>query len=185
MANLTTDDAAGGFTIETSEKASYDIKYYNSKLVIDIFNAKLSDSFTVPDFNNPWTSQIRYSQYTGYADIKYVVRVVFQLKDGVSYPDQVSVNAVSNGISVTGSVPAETPPDGDISNFTVVIDAGHGGDDPGAMSDGYRECDVNLAIALRVRDILQSAGVSVLMTRTDDTYVSLAERADFANEEKS
>jgi len=49
------------------------------------------------------------------------------------------------------------------------------------MSGNYRETDINLAVALRVRDLLQNAGVKILMTRTDDTYVSLAGRAEFAN----
>lgn len=52
---------------------------------------------------------------------------------------------------------------------TVVIDAGHGGEDGGASSaSGLIEKDVNLAIALLLRDMLRSEGIDVVMTREDD-----------------
>ena len=54
----------------------------------------------------------------------------------------------------------------------VVIDAGHGGEDGGAVSaDGVRESELNLAIALRVRDLLNLFGVRTRMIRTTDTAV--------------
>jgi N-acetylmuramoyl-L-alanine amidase len=63
----------------------------------------------------------------------------------------------------------------------VVVDAGHGGSDPGAMSAGLREKDINLAVALRVADLLEQRGIGVLLTRQQDRYPSLEERADLAN----
>ena len=60
----------------------------------------------------------------------------------------------------------------------VVLDPGHGGSDPGAVGNGVKEKDVNLVISLATRDALKSyEGVKVKMTRTKDTYVSLATRA--------
>lgn len=52
----------------------------------------------------------------------------------------------------------------------VVIDAGHGGEDPGAVSDysGLSEKEVNLEIALKVRDLLEKENYKVIMTRTED-----------------
>ena len=51
----------------------------------------------------------------------------------------------------------------------VVIDAGHGGEDGGAVSaGGLKEKEVNLAVALSLRDLFEAAGVPVIMTRTDD-----------------
>ncbi len=51
----------------------------------------------------------------------------------------------------------------------VVIDAGHGGIDGGAEgSDGTLEKDINLAIALKLRDFLEKEGIKVIMTRTED-----------------
>jgi N-acetylmuramoyl-L-alanine amidase len=64
----------------------------------------------------------------------------------------------------------------------VVVDPGHGGKDPGALGiNGLKEKDVALDIASRLRDELVRRGYEAVMTRTDDTYVSLADRVDFAN----
>ena len=55
---------------------------------------------------------------------------------------------------------------------TVVVDAGHGGEDGGAVAaDGTAESGLNLAIALRVRDLLSFAGVRTVLTRTDDAAI--------------
>jgi len=52
---------------------------------------------------------------------------------------------------------------------TVVIDAGHGGNDPGKVGiNGALEKDINLAIALKLRDYLEAEGVEVVMTREED-----------------
>jgi len=65
----------------------------------------------------------------------------------------------------------------------VVVDAGHGGRDTGAIGPhGLREKDVTLAIAERLMEKLRAAGLEVVMTRDDDTYVSLNERTRIANE---
>lgn len=56
------------------------------------------------------------------------------------------------------------------SDFTVVIDAGHGGFDGGKVSsDGTLEKDVNLDIALKLKELLTAADIRVIMTRTTDT----------------
>lgn len=61
------------------------------------------------------------------------------------------------------------------------IDAGHGGDDPGAVGNGLRECDINLAVAKRVKYHVERHGASVMMSRETDKTVSLQERTDMAN----
>ncbi len=69
----------------------------------------------------------------------------------------------------------------------VVIDAGHGGKDPGAMANNVREKDVNLAIALKLGDYIKEniPGVSVIYTRSTDVFISLDERANIANRAKA
>lgn len=53
--------------------------------------------------------------------------------------------------------------------YTVVIDAGHGGEDPGKVGiNGELEKDINLQIAVKVREALESQGIRVVMTREDD-----------------
>ena len=67
----------------------------------------------------------------------------------------------------------------------VVIDAGHGGKDPGAVAHGLREKDINLAITGYLSTYLRQKGCTVLLTRKDDRYPRLRERTDFANRNKA
>ncbi|MDI6821552.1 MAG: N-acetylmuramoyl-L-alanine amidase [Actinomycetota bacterium] len=71
------------------------------------------------------------------------------------------------------------------SNKLIVIDPGHGGSDSGACANGLREKDVNLDVALRLRNLLQSQGYGVIMTRTTDIYLSLQQRCDIANNNRA
>lgn len=63
----------------------------------------------------------------------------------------------------------------------VYIDPGHGGYDPGAVGNGINEKDIVLKVALNVKKILEEKGIKVVMSRTDDTYVSLQDRVITAN----
>ena len=64
---------------------------------------------------------------------------------------------------------------------TVVIDAGHGGKDPGASDNDIREKDINLSTALELEKALTARGFNVIMTRNTDVYLKLQERTDIAN----
>ncbi len=67
----------------------------------------------------------------------------------------------------------------------VIIDAGHGGHDTGAIGkNGTREKDVALAISLKLERLLTEAGLTVVLTRDDDTFVRLEDRTAFANKQK-
>src|SRR5438309_11247316 len=63
----------------------------------------------------------------------------------------------------------------------VVLDPGRGGQDSGARCGGLPEKDLTRDVARRIDRLLDSEGVATLMTRLGDTYVSLADRAAFAN----
>ena len=63
----------------------------------------------------------------------------------------------------------------------VVLDPGHGGQDSGAMCGGILEKELTLDVAQRVDRLLESEGIATVMTRVGDSYVSLADRAAFAN----
>lgn len=69
---------------------------------------------------------------------------------------------------------------------TVCLDAGHGADDAGAISaDGARiEKDDNLRLTLKVRDLLEERGVKVVLTREDDSDITLKERCKLANKKR-
>ncbi len=68
---------------------------------------------------------------------------------------------------------AEPVSNGQVPLKTVILDAGHGGEDPGAVSDysGTREKDVNLLIAIKVKELLKAENYKVIMTREDDRLV--------------
>lgn len=64
---------------------------------------------------------------------------------------------------------------------TVVIDAGHGGSDPGTSGNGIVEKSLTLQLSKLAKKMLEDAGINVIMTRTSDTYVSLGDRSRKAN----
>lgn len=70
---------------------------------------------------------------------------------------------------------------------TIVLDPGHGGKDPGAVGRKLKaqEKDVNLSVALKLKRMLeQELGMTVLMTRSDDRFVSLGDRTKLANDRR-
>lgn len=71
--------------------------------------------------------------------------------------------------------------------WVVVIDAGHGGKDPGALGAKEKEKHINLAVALKTGRYISDnmKEVKVIYTRDDDTYPGLAERAEVANKNKA
>jgi N-acetylmuramoyl-L-alanine amidase len=71
---------------------------------------------------------------------------------------------------------------GPASPFTVIIDAGHGGDRSGAIApDGTKEKDLNLMIARKIKDLNKNANLKIVMTRESDVEPSLRERVAMAN----
>ena len=73
-----------------------------------------------------------------------------------------------------------------LKGFKICLDPGHGGQ--GHVPDykrgptGVREAEINLQVALHLREMLQKIGATVIMTRVDDSYVSLPMRSQIANE---
>ncbi len=69
----------------------------------------------------------------------------------------------------------------------IVLDAGHGGKDPGAIGPhGTKEKDINLAIVLQLEKVFKKdKNYKVILTRNDDTFIPLVERANIANKNKA
>jgi len=72
-----------------------------------------------------------------------------------------------------------------LSVHTIMIDAGHGGKDPGARGYGLQEKDVTLRMALILGKVLKQRGYRVLYTRTTDDFIALEERTSLANAKKA
>lgn len=109
----------------------------------------------------------------------FLISVVFLLFAGCSRRQEITEQPLSSYI--------EIPPHArHLKGFKICLDPGHGGQ--GHVLDykrgptGLREAEVNLRVALYLREILQKAGVTVIMTRVDDSYVSLPMRSQIANE---
>ncbi|MDP2542208.1 N-acetylmuramoyl-L-alanine amidase family protein [Tenacibaculum discolor] len=70
--------------------------------------------------------------------------------------------------------------------YTVVLDAGHGGKDPGNLGNGFREKNIALRVALDVgKELLTSKDIEVVYTRKKDVFVELHNRAKIANDKKA
>ena len=70
--------------------------------------------------------------------------------------------------------------------YTVVLDAGHGGKDPGNLGNGFREKHIALRVALDVgKELLTSKDIDVVYTRKKDVFIELHNRAKIANDKKA
>jgi N-acetylmuramoyl-L-alanine amidase len=94
----------------------------------------------------------------------------------------------ANELLVVARSLAEDSPSTSVSNPSskakgklIVLDAGHGGSDPGAEFSGLLEKTFNLDITLKTEAILKQKGINVKLTRSNDVFVGLEERAELAN----
>ncbi len=102
------------------------------------------------------------------------VRIVFKSKIRLAY--SIVARPETNDSAITLLDPGESGKAG-----PVVIDAGHGGVDPGALGGGLKEKDINLDIAARLNQLLIKNNVKTYMTRDDDCFVGVYERTYIAN----
>ena len=77
--------------------------------------------------------------------------------------------------------PSENEPK---KTINVVIDAGHGGQDEGAKFEGFSEKEIVASIAQKIKKNNANKNVIIHLTRADDTFISLTDRANFINEIK-
>jgi len=90
-------------------------------------------------------------------------------------------------IAITLLNSSSTFPPKNLKNFVVVIDAGHGGKDPGNSGKVAKEKDIALKISLKLGAFIEKnmSDVKVIYTRKDDRFIGLDERADIANKAKA
>jgi N-acetylmuramoyl-L-alanine amidase len=132
--------------------------------------------------------RVRVGQF---ADEPPVTRVVVDMAYLLDYTVKKSEkpNEVVIGFALTTptqQTSAMTLTGDELKDRLIVVDAGHGGKDPGTSgNNGSLEKNVTLDIALRLRECLMKRGATVLMTRMSDTYPTLAERASLANRSRA
>lgn len=169
------------------------------RIVVDLPNTSFSPDFlggTAAGVGNqgkldvsgyPDVAAVRYSLFSSSPS---TVRVVIDMNNSKDYSVYNENEGLDSGLLIVdlnkaGSTetPA-TPPVGGSGKKVVVIDAGHGDQDPGTT--GYsktKEKDFNLAVALKVGQLLANEpDIDFVLTRSDDTYLKLAERAKIAND---
>lgn len=99
-----------------------------------------------------------------------------------SFGYMVSLDQRSNNVVIGSGAADPVVSRGDErKTFKVVIDAGHGGSDTGAIVSGVYEKTLNLDIAKRLQALLKAEGIKTYMTRTGDTTLGLYERSGLAN----
>ncbi|WP_010228446.1 N-acetylmuramoyl-L-alanine amidase family protein [Gillisia marina] len=88
------------------------------------------------------------------------------------------------GILISASTPNKNYTEK--SKFVVVLDAGHGGKDPGNMGNGYKEKDIALNVVLRIgKELEKDSNIKVVYTRDTDVFIPLEKRGKIANDAKA
>lgn len=171
------------FIIDFSYPVVHSIRRDNSKLIINFYNAlRYNDK------------NFRYSiQNTALSEMKMDLlpqvglKLILPLKKNAIVNCYLGSDGRTVKITVKGLIPKQTTYSAEKPiNFSnckgkksIVLDPGHGGSDYGAIRGGINEKDINLDVAKRVQAILESSGVSVIMTRERDETVSLEDRTIF------
>lgn len=164
------------------------------RLVIDIPNARLEGKLPTVSAGDPLVQGLRSGVRKGtdlriVVDLKQSVRAKsFLLQPNQQYGHRLvvdlspSVTDARPGAAAAALPSVGTGPSGQPREVVVAIDAGHGGEDPGAIGpSGTREKDVTLAIARRVASLLRKEpGMKPVLIRDGDYYVGLRKRIDQA-----
>lgn len=152
------------------------------RLVLDIRNTNLNGISS--DIKTDIVKELRLGQYTGkeYGESEKVTRVVFDINENYQNANLTSeLRGNDIIIFVDGNKqPVVTPPSNS-NGKVIVIDAGHGGRDSGAVAPGAKEKDLALNVSLKTQAMLENMGYKVIMSRTTDVYPSLSSRYQLAN----
>ena len=137
----------------------------------------------VLDLTGPFaieTSEMEINSETGAAQVSVLLNEVPEdvFRQGAGMPDLPGWEAVGAGLTAT-----KRPRQRGENPLVVVIDPGHGGIDPGAEQDGEVEKHLMLIFARELQDMLiRSGDIEVVLTRSDDSFVSLERRVAIAHQ---
>lgn len=157
----------------------------DDSLSIYMFNVKsYNEQDLIKTFNNTYYKELTLSLLPQIG-VKAVMKV--NKTDIIKIEQSVDGKAIkltiTQGIKDKPDEKAAVTKKGTVKN-KVVLDAGHGGSDYGAIREGINEKDITLDVTQRVASILKSKGYKVALTRSDDTFVSLEDRVNFSETEE-
>lgn len=195
--------------IETVTRPSYTISYGDKKLMVNLTNTAGKSDVKTTLANGTLVSRITQiqdgstlqivatlSSMIDAIDKKQIMilepngdndyRLVIDFVAGTG----IGINTTTNVSATTAAKPvAETPKQTNTkstSQHIIVIDAGHGGKDPGCIGrGGTKEKTVVLSVAKKLKAKLDANGYKTFLTRSGDTYLKLAERAEFAEKKRA
>jgi len=167
------------------------------RLVIDLSSSRLKTTLSQPEKNHPLLSKIRSARRGG-ADLRVVLDLKskvkpksFFLKPNKDYGNRLVVDLYDEKSSTISQNRSESKPkkvkSSKLRDLVIAIDAGHGGEDPGARGPrGVREKDVVFAIAKKLQALIKKEpGMRPVMVRSGDYYVGLRDRMKKAREAKA
>lgn len=187
--------------IETANRPSYSLSYPAGQLVVNIANTSANTGISASLTSGGLVKSIAQAQNGD------SLQIIATLKKSISQIPKSSImilepngdndyrlvldfvagatNAPAKDEYTTSSATATTAITA-ARKYVIVIDAGHGGKDPGCIGKGgTQEKDVVLSVAKKLKAKLDSAGFKTYLTRSDDRYLKLAERASIAEKRKA
>ncbi|MDU0353618.1 N-acetylmuramoyl-L-alanine amidase [Paraglaciecola aquimarina] len=181
------------FDLADTPKFTYFTLSKPERLVIDIENTKKSFNFSNITNDSKLVKKVRYSTAKNKQAVRVVIelskkldKTVFALTPTAPYGDRLVVDLNDGAAPTTPQIvlDAKSSPDRDI---IVVLDAGHGGEDPGSIGPARSyEKNITLGIAKRLQGLIQQEkGMKAVMTRTGDYYISPNKRPEIARKHKA
>lgn len=157
----------------------YNVTEEPGRIVLDVDGAQLQTDFFKLDPENPLVKTVSWSQLSE-DRVRYILHLTRDYAWGydVNYEGTTLVLRVRHSPDVDASAP--------LQGLKVAIDPGHGGaQDLGTRGpNGVPEKDLVMLLSRQLADLLRQRGAEVLMTRTDDSFVPLADRAKIQTEEE-
>lgn len=153
----------------------------NNRIYFDFKDTVIKSNFSI-EVNENYIYKVRAAQ--NMIKPEYITRVVFDMKEMRNYKIELNSDKKQMKIIFTGDIvkAKEETREGDLTKKKIiVIDAGHGGKDPGAIFSAILEKGLNLDIAKRLGKLLTDKGYEVIFTRENDTFIELVGRAEIAN----
>ena len=182
-----TDDKTSEMTLSFNHPVVHGLDRTNDKLILYLYNISKYNDYT---FKNTFANTaFSNASVTLLPNIGMKLTIPLEVNTLVSTylgADGKTIKVVTKAPKTTApkaaaakgavTVPVIIPP----GKRRVVIDAGHGGTDHGAIRDDTSEKDITLDVSKKVEDMLKKQGYAVLMTRPVDSFVSLADRVAMA-----